>query len=45
MMEPISPEKEGYEYGYAMYKQLPDINVDSSKQELVLSACIIKYKS
>ena len=26
-----SPEKEGYEYGYAIFEQLPDIYVDCSK--------------
>ena len=27
------PEKEGYEYGYTMFEQLPDIYVDSSQHE------------
>ena len=29
-------EKEGYEYGYAMFEQLPDVYVDSSKYESAL---------
>ena len=32
-----SLEKEGYEYGYAMFEQLPDIYVDSSKHKPVLA--------
>ena len=32
-MEPNSPEKEGYIYGYAMFEQLSDVYVDSSKHE------------
>ena len=32
-----SPEKEGYEYGYTMFVQLPDIYAESGKHKLVLS--------
>ena len=31
------PEKEGYEYRYAMFEQLPYIYVDSSKHKPVLA--------
>ena len=31
IIEPNPPEKEGYEYGYAMYEPLPDVHVNSSK--------------
>ena len=33
LTKPILPEKEGYEYGYAMFEQLPDIYVNGSKHE------------
>ena len=36
-------EKEGYEYGCAMFEQLPDIYVDTSKDKSAPRSCI-KYK-
>ena len=43
------PEKEAYKYGHAMFEQLPDIYVDSSKHKqapsinvLHLSATVMK---
>ena len=32
-----SPQKDGYEYGYTVFEQLPDIYVDSSKCKLSFS--------
>ena len=36
-MEPNLPEKEGSKYGYAVFKQIPDIYVDSSRHEPALA--------
>ena len=35
LTEPNPAEKEGYEYGYAMFEHLPDVYVNSRKHEPV----------
>ena len=40
LTEPNPPEKEGHEYGYAMFEQLVDIQIDSSKHTYITHADI-----